>query len=251
MQALDLLICDVSVAGDNGLDLARELRRLPGMQDVPVMFVSRTQLPDIVRRSHDAGAAYYLRKPLDPDVLIDLTLSEEPIDIIADGFDVAIRIGQGADSSLRTSRLFSFRRPLVAAPALVEAMGTPVRPEDLARFPAVIPTHVPWGDDWEFAKAGEPPVAVRMKGAFRVNNAAAMVPVAVAGIGVTLIPEYFVWRELQDGSLIELLPDWIAPSAPIYLVTPPGRVRPARVRVLLDFLRERFATGFRAQGIEH
>jgi len=71
-QALDLVICDVNVGGDNGLDLSRELRQLPGMQDVPVMFISRTQLPDIVRRSHEAGAAYYLRKPLDPDVLVDL-----------------------------------------------------------------------------------------------------------------------------------------------------------------------------------
>jgi two-component system chemotaxis response regulator CheY len=71
-QALDLVICDVHVGADSGLELSRELRRLPGMQDVPVMFISRTQLPDIVRRSHEAGAAYYLRKPLDPDVLIDL-----------------------------------------------------------------------------------------------------------------------------------------------------------------------------------
>src|SRR5205814_2966718 len=69
-EALDLIICDVNVGGDSGLDLTRELRRLPGMQDVPVMFISRTQLPDIVRRSHEAGAAYYLRKPLDPEVLI-------------------------------------------------------------------------------------------------------------------------------------------------------------------------------------
>lgn len=71
-EPLDLVICDVNVGGDSGLELCRELRRLPGMQDVPVMFVSRTQLPDIVRRSHEAGAAYYLRKPLDPDVLVDL-----------------------------------------------------------------------------------------------------------------------------------------------------------------------------------
>jgi CheY-like chemotaxis protein len=71
-EALDLVICDVNVGADSGLELSRELRHLPGMQDVPVMFVSRTQLPDIVRRSHEAGAAYYLRKPLDPDVLIDL-----------------------------------------------------------------------------------------------------------------------------------------------------------------------------------
>lgn len=70
--ALDLLICDVNLAGESGLELCRELRRLPGMEDVPVMFVSATQLPDIVRRSHDAGGAYYLRKPLDPEVLVEL-----------------------------------------------------------------------------------------------------------------------------------------------------------------------------------
>jgi len=71
-EGLDLVICDMHVAGDSGVELTRELRRLPGMQDVPVMFISRTQLPDIVRRSHEAGAAYYLRKPLDPEVLTDL-----------------------------------------------------------------------------------------------------------------------------------------------------------------------------------
>ena len=68
----DLLICDVNLGGDSGLDLCRELRVVPGMQDVPVMFVSTTQLPDIVRRSHEAGGAYYLRKPFDPDVLVEL-----------------------------------------------------------------------------------------------------------------------------------------------------------------------------------
>jgi DNA-binding response OmpR family regulator len=70
--ALDLVICDVNLAGENGLELCRELRKLPGMEDVPMMFVSATQLPDIVRRSHDAGGAYYLRKPLDPEVLVEL-----------------------------------------------------------------------------------------------------------------------------------------------------------------------------------
>jgi DNA-binding response OmpR family regulator len=70
--ALDLVICDVNLGGDSGLDVCRELRLLPGMQDVPVMFVSASQLPDIVRRSHEAGAAYYLRKPFDPDVLVEL-----------------------------------------------------------------------------------------------------------------------------------------------------------------------------------
>jgi DNA-binding response OmpR family regulator len=69
---LDLVICDVNLEAESGLAVCRELRLSPGMQDVPVMFVSATQLPDIVRRSHEAGAAYYLRKPFDPDVLVEL-----------------------------------------------------------------------------------------------------------------------------------------------------------------------------------
>jgi DNA-binding response OmpR family regulator len=69
---LDLVICDVNLAGDSGLELCRELRRQSGMDDVPVMFMSSAQIPDIVRRSHEAGGAYYLRKPFDPEVLIEL-----------------------------------------------------------------------------------------------------------------------------------------------------------------------------------
>jgi CheY-like chemotaxis protein len=71
-EALDLLISDVNLGSDSGLELCREIRKLPGMIDVPVMYISGSQLPDIIRRSHEAGGAYYLRKPLDPEVLVDL-----------------------------------------------------------------------------------------------------------------------------------------------------------------------------------
>ncbi|MEG3177737.1 LysR family transcriptional regulator [Sphingomonas sp. RB3P16] len=185
-----------------------------------------------------------------PDIEIDLCLTEDQVDVVADGYDVAIRIGQGADSSLRTSRLFSFRRPLVAAPEFIERFGLPEHPSDLIRFPAIIPTHVPWGSEWEFAREGDAPIAVHMKGAFRVNSVAAIVPAAIEGLGLALMPEYFLWEELNSGALVELLPDWAAPPGPVYLVTPPGRARPARVRVLLDFLREHFATQPWANGIE-
>lgn len=69
---LDLIICDVLLGSESGLDLCRHLRRQPGCIDVPVMFVSSQQLPDIIRRSYEAGAAYYLRKPFDPEVMIEL-----------------------------------------------------------------------------------------------------------------------------------------------------------------------------------
>lgn len=70
--SLDLIICDVNVDGESGLELVKEIREEHGQPDVPVLFVSSAQLPDIIRRTHDAGGTYYLRKPFDPDVLLEL-----------------------------------------------------------------------------------------------------------------------------------------------------------------------------------
>lgn len=69
---LDLIICDVHVDGESGLDLVSEIRDLPGQSDVPIIFISSHQGADIVRRAHEAGGAYYLRKPFDPEVLLEL-----------------------------------------------------------------------------------------------------------------------------------------------------------------------------------
>ena len=70
---LDLIICDVMIDGESGLELCRELKGLnPANADTPFLFVSSNQAPDIIRRSHDAGGAYYLRKPFDPEVLVEI-----------------------------------------------------------------------------------------------------------------------------------------------------------------------------------
>ena len=69
---LDLILCDVNLGGESGIELCQELREQPGMDDVPLMFMSSNQGADIVRRSSDAGAAYYLRKPFEPEVLLEL-----------------------------------------------------------------------------------------------------------------------------------------------------------------------------------
>lgn len=176
-----------------------------------------------------------------PEVEIDMVLTDTKVDIVAEGFDCAIRIGGLADSSLRVSRLFSVRRPPVAAPSLIERYGMPQHPRDLAAIPAIIATHVPWADEWEFNHAEEGSFTVHVKGPYRVNNGTAVVPALLAGVGVSTPAEFYVWEHLQAGRLVTLLPEWTAPAGPIYVVTPPGRARPARVRVLLAFLRERLA----------
>ncbi len=185
-----------------------------------------------------------------PDVSLDLCLTDNRIDLIADGFDVALQIGPAPDSSLRISRLFSLRRPLVASPGFVERHGRPEHPSELERFPAIIPTHVLWGQNWEFHRPGHESCTVHMNGSLHLNNASAMVPALVAGIGLSTFPEYYIWPELNDGRLIELLPEWNTPPGTMFVVTPPGRARPARVRVLLEFLRQQFASQPWAHGVE-
>ncbi len=182
-----------------------------------------------------------------PDIELDLSLTEDEVDLIGAGFDVCIRLGQPPDSSLRTVRLLSFIRPLVAAPSLIERLGMPDHPDDLTRYPAIIPTNVPWGLEWEFDHPDHDPVAVRMSGRFHINHAGAVVPAAVAGVGISLLPDFFIGDELADGRLIRLLPEWSATTKSAYMVTPPGVARPARVRVLIEWLRNHYTRQERAQ----
>jgi DNA-binding transcriptional LysR family regulator len=175
-----------------------------------------------------------------PEIDVDLCLTDGGVDIIADNFDCVLQIGPAADSSLRISRMLTFRRVLVASPAFIERYGMPDHPSDLEHMPAIIPTHVPWGEQWRFERAGEA-CSVPVNGRLRVNNASAIIPAVVAGLGMSALPIYFIWEEMRDGHLVEMLPDWVSPPGSVYVVTPPGRARPIRVRLLLDFLKQRFA----------
>lgn len=248
----------LSLTESGRLSLERAARILADGSTVEADVLEESSVPrGVVRMAVTTGFGVEALAPVlpefmaaFPEVEVECTFTEERVDVVADGYDLAIQIGLGIDSSLRASRLFSFRRPLVAAPALVERLGPPEHPRDLAHYPAIVPTHVPWATRWEFTHVGGEACEVVVKGAYRLNNASAMLPAMVAGIGVAILPTFFISRELDDGRLVELLPDWHSPAGPVYVVSPPGKVRPARVRVLLDFLRRRFAAQGWAAGIE-
>ncbi len=161
-----------------------------------------------------------------------------------------MRIGAISDSSVRISRLFSFRLPLVASPEYFKRHGKPQHPRDLTHFPALVYTHIASASTWYFNHPDEGMVSVDVAGRFHVNNGMAAVPALVAGLGITLQPEFYVWRELQDGRLEEALTDWSVPPAPVHLLTPPQTIRPARVKLLIDFLKQHFASQPWARGIE-
>lgn len=186
-----------------------------------------------------------------PEIELDLHITDNKIDLIADGFDGVIKVGQLADSSLRASRLFAHRLPVVGAPALFEKYGRPEQPEDILKMPIMVYTHVREAQEWRFFHPEHGERLVMVQGTYRMNNGLAAVPMLLEGLALTLQPEVYIWEELQAGLLEEVLKDWSLVAVPVHLVTPPGRARPARMRVLLEFLREHFSRQPWAHGIEH
>ncbi|CAM2167075.1 LysR family transcriptional regulator [Burkholderia latens] len=177
-----------------------------------------------------------------PRVDIDLVLTDHIVDIVSGGFDVAIRIAELTDSSLRSRRLCAVRRPLVASPAYLERRGRPAHPRELEHHVCLTYTNLPTPEHWRFRHpASGEDFGANVHGRVRTNNADVILPALVAGHGLALQPEFLVWDALQRGELEEVMCDWKIADINVNLVTPPGMLRAARVTVLLDFLAGHFA----------
>ena len=176
-----------------------------------------------------------------PQVIVDLHLSDARVDLIEQGFDIALRIGELEDSALKARRLFPVRLPIVGAPALFDRLGRPEHPRDLAGYPVFAYTHVRTPGRLHFRHAEQGEVTVECKGPIRTNNGDVLLDALLAGAGIAPLPDFLAWRCLGDGRLEEVLPDWSAgPTSALHVVTPPTAMRPARVKVLIDFLAAAF-----------
>lgn len=176
-----------------------------------------------------------------PEVSVDLRLSDTRTDLVGDGIDVALRIGVLADSSFRARRLFAVRRPLVASPDYLARHGAPVHPRDLEKYNTIVFSHLATPNSITLHHPHQGEFIARIRGCLSVNNADVVMPLLTGGISMCLMPEFLIWRELRDGELVEVLPDWSSELLALYVLTPPGAVRPARVSVLIDFLSKRLS----------
>lgn len=175
-----------------------------------------------------------------PEIALDVHFSDATTDIVGEGFDLALRISALADSSLLARRLCGVRVLLVGAPGYFVAHGRPMHPRELATHYALSYVYARSGGAWRFSHPRHGDVTVPVSSTLRVNNADALTPSLLAGLGLALQPEFMVWRELRDGLLETALPDWSPPPIALHIVTPPGRQRPARVQLLIEHLAATF-----------
>jgi DNA-binding transcriptional LysR family regulator len=171
-----------------------------------------------------------------PAVDVDLHLSDAHIDIVDMGLDATIRIADMPDSSLRARRLADVHMHVVASAAYLEARGRPQHPTDLGTHDCLCYSNVTTPDVWRFAGPGQHNVVVQVRSRITVNSGEAMLPALRLGVGIARLPDFIVGDALARGELEEILVEWRPPPFGLHLVTPPSRLRPARVDALLDFL---------------
>jgi DNA-binding transcriptional LysR family regulator len=176
-----------------------------------------------------------------PEVRIDLHLGDEIVDLLGGGFDMALRISALRDSSLIARRLCEVQRLIVGAPAYFDRRGRPTHPAELADHDCLGYAYLASPEAWRFVHTGGDEATVTPRGPLRANNADALTPALLAGLGLAVQPEFTVWEYLQAGRLEQVLADWSLPPIALHMVSPPGRLRPMRVSVLIDFLVRRLA----------
>jgi DNA-binding transcriptional LysR family regulator len=171
-----------------------------------------------------------------PGLKIELHSGDRVFDLVAEGIDVAIRLGKLADSNHQAVRVAALASWLVAAPSLLAGVKLS-RPRDLTALPFVALSVLPQPSSWAFDGPGQRRERVHFEPRLTANSAHTTRSAALAGGGMAILPEYAVADDVRAGRLVRVLPKWSLPSGGVYAVFPATRYRPQKVRVLIDALR--------------
>jgi len=174
-----------------------------------------------------------------PGIKLDITLSDRIVDIVEEGYDLAIRIAQLPSSSLVYRKLASTRILVCASPDYLERHGTPQHPEDLKDHMVMGYSYAPDKDEWHF-DGPDGPVSIKTNVRMHANNGDTCTAAALGGIGITRQPTFMLSEHLRSGKLVQLLPDYHCKELGIYVVYPSRTHLPAKVRATIDFLVHAF-----------
>ncbi len=173
-----------------------------------------------------------------PDVQVDLHLADSTVDLVADGFDAALRIAALPDSALVARRLCAVTQYVVASPAYLAREGRPVHPHELVDRPCMSYAYRARSDVWRFTNDAGDEEPVMPTGPLRVTNSDALLPMLLEGLAIAELPEFIAGEYLSDGRLEAILTDWSLTKGGLYFVTPSARARPAKVSALSDYFAE-------------
>jgi DNA-binding transcriptional LysR family regulator len=176
-----------------------------------------------------------------PRVSLDITLSDRVVDVVDEGYDLAIRITAIPDSTLITRKLASTRMVLCASPTYLDRRGLPAHPRDLAQHAVISYTYWSTRDEWHFT-GPDGPVAVRIVPRIHTNNGDTCRRAALAHHGLVLQPDFIVGDDLRRGDLIEVMPAYRSIEVGIYAVYPSRKNLPLKTRRLIDFLADALRT---------
>lgn len=168
-----------------------------------------------------------------PQLHIQTCYSDRFVDLIADGFDCAIRVGYLEDSNLIARRVGPVHGKLVASPAYVMAHGAPETPAQLADHEALMQGT----EAWQLVD-GDKVITVRPQGRFKADNGIALVAAAVAGLGIAYLPDWLTHEHVASGALVPVMTRHPPPPAGAYVVRPPGQHPARKIRVLTELLIE-------------
>ena len=221
-------------------DAEAAIARVGGNRDTPSGTLRLTTSTDYGMAVVAPALASFCQ--LHPQVQVDLVIGDRINDLIAERFDLAIRVGWLRDSSLHATRLGGFRQMVVATPTYLATHGTPRRPEQLATLGWIAMSVLATPLRWTFVGSGGTRRTVRMKPVAQANNAAAVRAMVLAGAGVAVLPDYLAEEDIRAGRLVVLLAQYRLPEGGIHAVYP-GRQPPAKVRSFIEHLRGRLAGG--------
>jgi DNA-binding transcriptional LysR family regulator len=172
-----------------------------------------------------------------PGLQVELVVRDRVGDMIEERLDVAMYVGQPADSSLMARLAGAFGRALVAAPIYLERRGAPSRPADLAEHTCIIHESLPDSALWQF-DGPDGPEEIRVESPFRANNAEVVHRAVLAGHGISMVPEALIVDDIRAARLYRLLPKYKTERQPAYVLYPTRRHLAPRTRVVIDFLVE-------------
>lgn len=171
-----------------------------------------------------------------PDIDVDLSMEDRVVDLIGDGFDLALRGGTLPDSALVARRLLPLKACLVASSDYLEAHGTPRQPEDLPSHATLHYTLSRDPQEWVL-RSGKRVVHVKTKSRYRASNSEALREAALQGTGIARLPTFICGADLRSGRLIHVLPEYTPPEHSLYAVFPQRRHIPQKVRAFVDHIQ--------------